>query len=64
MTRIALALTAFLVLAWIIAMPLLLPGRTVASLLRTIAIVVDIPVALWLAGLGWTAFRRTRATRR
>jgi hypothetical protein len=61
MTRIALGITVLLVLAWILVMPALLPGWTVSSLLRTMAVVVDIPVAVWLAGVGWTAFRRSHA---
>jgi hypothetical protein len=64
MTRAALWLTAVLVFAWIIAIPAAVRGWTTSELLRTIAVLVDIPLAVWLAGLGWTAFRRGRLTRR
>lgn len=63
MNRVALVLLAALTFAWIVGSLFLLPGSTVSSILRTVAVLVDIPLAAWLGGLGWTAYRRARTRR-
>ena len=55
--RLGLGLVGTLTVAWIVGSLFLMHGWTAASLLRSIAVWVDIPLAAWLGGLAWMAYR-------
>ena len=58
MSRVALKVVAALTVAWIVASLILVRRWTPGSLLSTIVTWVDVPLAAWLAGLGWVNLRR------
>ncbi len=60
MNRLGLLALAALTVAWIVASLFLLPGWTVSSLMRNIAVWIDIPLAAWLGALAWMSFRGKR----
>jgi len=63
LTRIGLALAALITLGWIVTGPFLVGAWQPHGLLRVVATWVDVPAAVWLAGLGWMILRRRRSPR-
>ena len=56
-SRLGLIGCAVLTVAWIVVSLVLLPGWSVNGLLHNLAVWVDIPLAVWLGGLAFAAYR-------